>query len=500
MKKVLRFNPMFLFPVLVILSSTWGVQRAQAATVDMFTGSWSPYLPFQIGSGQGLDVFFQLNSYQSELTSNPVLACTNTCPPPGPPPDGSSEGWSGTFDGGSVQFQAGLDFKAGILVPVYEFDGTVTGGSFSGGWTVDSSNDEFDGWNQQTLSFKGTWFHADPVTGALSSIDWRSEGTITDSWDWYNYPPGGDTSLTFTLATYTTPEPASITLLGLGLVAVGFLRCRRATRAMFRAHWLPYVATAFMCLALLPSSANADVIFNDFGPDYTSGLNAFCVSGISSWFCSDDGRVHAPAALFKSPATYNVTQIDVSLSHNSGTNGAIISLFTETARKPGTLLGSWTVSGQPVTPGYLGTPPGPLSSLPITTVTGITGITLEGGVSYFLRISPGDASTQDFWTTNPNLRLTGEVYDFIGSTMTLPAFDVLGTPLAPAPEPSSSVILGTALVVAVVTVCRRQPARKRMRLAGVGVSDALAIISHSTRDREYALESTAENVHWNQQA
>ena len=41
MKKVLRLNLRFVFSVLVILSSTFGVQRAQADPVGVFTGSWN---------------------------------------------------------------------------------------------------------------------------------------------------------------------------------------------------------------------------------------------------------------------------------------------------------------------------------------------------------------------------------------------------------------------------------------------------------------------------
>jgi hypothetical protein len=94
---------------------------------------------------------------------------------------------------------------------------------------------DFESWNQQTLSFTGTWSLVDPITGALSPMGWTSDGTLSDSGDMpTRYSPGGSFDGTLTMTTYTTPEPASITLLGLGMVAVGFLRRRRLTNSSHR--------------------------------------------------------------------------------------------------------------------------------------------------------------------------------------------------------------------------------------------------------------------------
>src|SRR5579862_3463315 len=190
---------------------------------------------------------------------------------------------------------------------------------------------------------------------------------------------------------------------------------------------------------LLASSAYADEIFNDFGAGYSTGLAAYCVDGSSvAPGCSSGlsgGNPLTPAALFVSPGDFNVTQIDVSLSYTEGDNSAVISLFTDDSDAPGTLLGSWAVSGQPDNP------------LPVTTVSGISGVTLTSGASYFLEILPGDTTTQDGWNYN-GLGETGEVFDppYGGLDLTLPAFDVLGTPLASVPEPASLVFCGMALL------------------------------------------------------
>jgi hypothetical protein len=230
-KKAPRLKAMFLFPVLVIVGSTWGVQRAQAEPVDMFTGSWNVGAH---GIPSGLDqtayAAVDTSTFSGIFMFNPEVGVCN-CPPSEYPPPDSSVSWSGTFDGGSVHADV-YGSNPNTQFPEWEFDGAITGGSFSGGATDEGF--EYSTGNQQMLSFTGTWSLVDPITGALSPIGWRSEGTLDDSANagiGYGYTAEG----TLTLMTCTTPEPAGMTLLGLGMIAVGFLRRRRLTNSSLHA-------------------------------------------------------------------------------------------------------------------------------------------------------------------------------------------------------------------------------------------------------------------------
>jgi hypothetical protein len=203
---------------------------------------------------------------------------------------------------------------------------------------------------------------------------------------------------------------------------------------------LSRLVTAFIWVYIFGSSANADTIFSDFGPGESALSNGLCVYGSSiAPDCSlmpNDFSALTPASLFLSPGNYDVTQIDVALFNLAGTNSAVISLYTAANFE---LLGSWGVSGQPSE-----------DTPVITTISGISGIALTAGAAYYLEISPGGADTQDGWDLNA-VGFTGYVLDsFITGVQTLPAFDVLGTPLASVPEPAPLLISSLALLVLVV--------------------------------------------------
>jgi hypothetical protein len=193
-------------------------------------------------------------------------------------------------------------------------------------------------------------------------------------------------------------------------------------------------------LALLASPISAATIFSDMPATDSNGL--WCVDG-ASVYCGVYATL-APAALFVSQGNYSITQIDLALEFEGlslNSNRVTVSVFTDAAGAPGTLLGAWTTSVLTTSD----------DNLFPTTISGIGGVTLMAGASYFLQVSPVDATTDVGWSQNSAM-LVGDVYDppYGAPASYLPAFDVLGTPV---PEPCSAALSGA--VVVGLLLCRR---------------------------------------------
>jgi len=162
---------------------------------------------------------------------------------------------------------------------------------------------------------------------------------------------------------------------------------------------------------LSATAASADTIFSDFGPGQSYQLDGGLTTA--------NGCCNPLAMLFTSPITADVSQIDIALAHSPGvTNSFTVSLDVNNGGTLGTVLGSFVV----VSPATLPNPD-------LLTISGISGITLSAGGSYFLSVSPNAADTIGTWNFN-SIRAEGTV---IQGTNTFPvsplgAFDVLGVP------------------------------------------------------------------------
>jgi hypothetical protein len=202
--------------------------------------------------------------------------------------------------------------------------------------------------------------------------------------------------------------------------------------------------TLLVGLMALPAISKADdIIYSNLGspPSYDC-----CYGYTESGSLSREGAVLSAMGFTNNTGqNEDLTQIDLADGFVSGTNSMTLDLYTDVGGVPGTLLGSWTVTGLPT----FGS-----SNTELDTVTGITGIVLQTGATYFLAPTVPDSSTWEAWNLNSNGQsgpyawydYTNNAWASCASCTLNPngAFDVYGTATAsPTPEPSAALLLGT---------------------------------------------------------
>ena len=198
-----------------------------------------------------------------------------------------------------------------------------------------------------------------------------------------------------------------------------------------------------MCLVALP--VMADTAYSNLGnPPTYNCCQGWTVGGQNSVV----GLIR-DAEQFTSATSGSVNQIDVALGWVLGTDAATVSLWTSVNDLPGTQLGSWGVSNMPV----FGS-----TSTQLTSITGITGVSVTAGAQYFLVI---DAASDAWEAWNLNTTgATGLLLQDSGSGWnSFPdqadgAFDVL-TGNTTTPEPSSLLMLGAGLAGLAGTLRKR---------------------------------------------
>lgn len=206
-------------------------------------------------------------------------------------------------------------------------------------------------------------------------------------------------------------------------------------------------------LALSMAPAKAEVVYSDFAAGQTyNGSNGWGITGSNAY----PGSIYSGIAFafIVGPNNYSLSQIDLGLAHVVGTNEADIVLYgsnsTDTA--PEATISSWTVANQPQA--------GSSDSV-LTTISGITGITLTSGNTYFIGVLPFNSSTYDFWNV-ASLTTPGYGYEITATgggpepTTEAGAFDVIGTPVANVPEPLTLSIFGAGLCGLAFGVWRRR--------------------------------------------
>jgi len=218
-----------------------------------------------------------------------------------------------------------------------------------------------------------------------------------------------------------------------------------------------FVASSILTICSA-SMLRADTIFTDLSPSapaYAAGGGFLICGSAGAGSCSGVGTV-TDADAFTPSSTYLLSSVEIALSYFAGTNSATVTLRSDSADTPGTVLETWNVTGLPNEP---------TNGSQLQTLSATSSITLTAGTQYWIEVAAGGNSTYVAWNLNNtgtggNSSSTGTTWTSYQGTGTTPsggvqgAFAVFGTGVTTAPEPSTWLLLGAGLLVIIVAKSR----------------------------------------------
>lgn len=213
-----------------------------------------------------------------------------------------------------------------------------------------------------------------------------------------------------------------------------------------------------------PSAAQADTVYSNLGSDPS---NSYVNSGLSNSLSGQpfetlsgysnliDGQTfEAVAVPFTPGGDFQLSQIDVAIQflYGPGNNpGVIMGLYADSNGLPGaTALASWSLAVA-VDPDSVSVPTHFTCCL--LDMETLSGVTVQGGEQYWIVATPWASNTTDTWEYSNGVQSGGWLvnigapnsispgsWTYVAADAPMPAFDVLGTPVA-APEPPTTLLL-----------------------------------------------------------